>query len=95
VAKLAPFLTLDGAVYPVVAGRQLDWVVDGYTTTGRYPAAAGYDLTAAAVAAGGPAPAGPATARSSCSKSRPVPTWPDRDNTASCRTRRPGHRGVV
>jgi uncharacterized membrane protein (UPF0182 family) len=37
VAKVAPFLTLDRDVYPVVAGGQLDWVVDGYTTTGDYP----------------------------------------------------------
>jgi uncharacterized membrane protein (UPF0182 family) len=37
VAKVAPFLTLDGSPYPVVAGKQLVWVVDGYTTTGLYP----------------------------------------------------------
>jgi uncharacterized membrane protein (UPF0182 family) len=61
VAKLAPFLTLDGNVYPVVVGGQLDWVVDGYTTTDRYPAAAGFDLTAAA--AGSPAPQGPGRGR--------------------------------
>jgi len=42
VAKVAPFLTLDGASYPVVVhppgqqGRIL-WVVDGYTTTNLYP----------------------------------------------------------
>jgi len=39
VAKLAPFLTFDGDPYPVeVDGRAL-WVVDGYTSTDRYPAA--------------------------------------------------------
>jgi uncharacterized membrane protein (UPF0182 family) len=37
VAKVAPFLTLDRDVYPVVAGGQLDWVVDGYTTSDDYP----------------------------------------------------------
>jgi len=37
VAKVAPFLTLDGNVYPVVANGQILWVVDGYTTTGLYP----------------------------------------------------------
>jgi uncharacterized membrane protein (UPF0182 family) len=37
VAKVAPFLSLDRDVYPVVAGGQLDWVVDGYTTTDDYP----------------------------------------------------------
>jgi len=37
VAKVAPFLSLDKDVYPVVAGGQLDWVVDGYTTTDDYP----------------------------------------------------------
>jgi uncharacterized membrane protein (UPF0182 family) len=37
VAKVAPFLTLDGNPYPVVANGQILWVVDGYTTTGLYP----------------------------------------------------------
>lgn len=37
VAKAAPFLTLDGSPYPVVAGGHLVWVVDGYTTTDLYP----------------------------------------------------------
>ncbi len=52
VARLAPFLTLDGNVYPVVTGGQLDWVVDGYTTTSHYPDSAGYDATAAAAGRG-------------------------------------------
>ena len=34
---MAPFLTLDGNPYPVVANGQILWVVDGYTTTGLYP----------------------------------------------------------
>ena len=43
VAKVAPFLTLDGSPYPVVVhphGKQAGsilWVVDGYTTTDLYP----------------------------------------------------------
>jgi uncharacterized membrane protein (UPF0182 family) len=37
VAKVAPFLTLDGDTYPVVAGGQVWWVVDGYTTSDFYP----------------------------------------------------------
>jgi uncharacterized protein len=37
VEKVAPFLTLDGDAYPVVAGGQVDWVVDGYTTSDFYP----------------------------------------------------------
>jgi uncharacterized membrane protein (UPF0182 family) len=37
VAKVAPFLTLDGETYPVVANGQILWVVDGYTTTNLYP----------------------------------------------------------
>jgi uncharacterized membrane protein (UPF0182 family) len=37
VAKVAPFLTLDGDAYPVISGGQILWVVDGYTTTDNYP----------------------------------------------------------
>ena len=37
VAKVAPFLTLDGSPYPVAAGGHLLWVIDGYTSTGLYP----------------------------------------------------------
>ena len=37
VAKVAPFLTLDGTPYPVVANGYIYWVVDGYTTTDLYP----------------------------------------------------------
>jgi uncharacterized membrane protein (UPF0182 family) len=61
VARLAPFLTLDGNVYPVVTGGQLDWVVDGYTTTSHYPDSATYDATVAA--AGSAAPVGPGEGR--------------------------------
>jgi uncharacterized protein len=37
VAKVAPFLTLDGSLYPVVANGGIYWIVDGYTTTDLYP----------------------------------------------------------
>ncbi len=40
VAKaLAPFLTLDGTPYPVVANGNIPagWLIDGYTTTDLYP----------------------------------------------------------
>ncbi|HEX9065638.1 MAG TPA: UPF0182 family protein [Streptosporangiaceae bacterium] len=37
VEKVAPFLTLDGDPYPVIAHGQILWVVDGYTTTDDYP----------------------------------------------------------
>jgi uncharacterized membrane protein (UPF0182 family) len=37
IAKVAPFLTLDGDPYPVVANGQVLWVVDGYTGTDNYP----------------------------------------------------------
>jgi uncharacterized protein len=37
VAKVAPWLTLDGDVYPAVVGGRLQWVVDGYTSSSNYP----------------------------------------------------------
>ncbi len=37
VQKLAPFLSFDADPYLVVLGGELVWVVDGYTTTDRYP----------------------------------------------------------
>ncbi|HEY2441552.1 MAG TPA: UPF0182 family protein [Streptosporangiaceae bacterium] len=47
VAKAAPFLTLDGDAYPVVADHGIYWVVDGYTTSGQYPYSQGLGLAAA------------------------------------------------
>jgi uncharacterized protein len=53
VAKVAPFLTLDGSPYPVVVpgtdGHQgsIDWVVDGYTTTDLYPYSQRVDMPSA------------------------------------------------
>ena len=37
VAKVAPWLTLDGDVYPAVVGGHVEWVVDGYTSSSNYP----------------------------------------------------------
>jgi uncharacterized membrane protein (UPF0182 family) len=37
VARVAPWLTLDGDVYPAVVDGQIKWIVDGYTTTSHYP----------------------------------------------------------
>jgi uncharacterized protein len=37
VSKIAPWLTLDGDVYPAIVGGRVDWIVDGYTTTSNYP----------------------------------------------------------
>ncbi len=37
VAKLAPFLATDADPYPVVLDGKVLWVVDGYTTSDRYP----------------------------------------------------------
>ena len=37
VAKVAPFLRLDGDPYPAVVGGRIVWIVDGYTTSDGYP----------------------------------------------------------
>lgn len=37
VSKIAPFFTYDSDPYLVVANGKLYWIVDGYTTTSRYP----------------------------------------------------------
>jgi uncharacterized protein len=37
IAKVAPWLTLDGDVYPVLVDEQVEWVVDGYTSSSNYP----------------------------------------------------------
>lgn len=37
VAKVAPWLTLDGDVYPAVVNGEIKWIVDGYTTSNTYP----------------------------------------------------------
>jgi hypothetical protein len=37
VEKLAPFLSFDGDPYPVVVDGEVTWVLDGYTSTSRFP----------------------------------------------------------
>ncbi|MFI2754770.1 UPF0182 family protein [Cellulomonas sp. P22] len=44
VEKLAPYLTLDGRVYPAVVDGRVVWIVDGYTTSDQYPYAASRSL---------------------------------------------------
>jgi hypothetical protein len=34
---VAPWLTLDGDVYPAVVNGSIEWVVDGYTSSSNYP----------------------------------------------------------
>ena len=49
VAKVAPYLTLDGRVYPAVVDGRVVWMVDGYTTSDQYPYAASRSLEDATV----------------------------------------------
>lgn len=44
VAKVAPWLTLDSDPYPTVVDGRIVWVVDGYTTSNRYPNSARVSL---------------------------------------------------
>jgi hypothetical protein len=37
VAKVAPFLTIDGDPYPAVVDGRIQWILDGYTTAKTYP----------------------------------------------------------
>ena len=37
VEKVAPWLTIDGDPYPSVVDGKIVWILDGYTTTDRYP----------------------------------------------------------
>jgi uncharacterized membrane protein (UPF0182 family) len=37
VQKVAPWLTVDGDIYPAVVDGRVVWIVDAYTTTDRYP----------------------------------------------------------
>jgi len=47
VAKVAPFLTLDGDPYPAVVDGRVVWIVDGYTTSSAYPYAQSQELESA------------------------------------------------
>ncbi|WP_010534978.1 UPF0182 family protein [Brachybacterium squillarum] len=44
VRQVAPFLSLDSQMYPAVVDDQLVWVIDGYTTSDRYPYSRTMDL---------------------------------------------------
>ena len=44
VAKVAPWLTLDGDPYPAVVGGKITWIIDGYTTSAGYPYSEGTSL---------------------------------------------------
>ncbi len=37
VAKVAPWLTLDGDPYPAIVDGTIQWIIDGYTTSAGYP----------------------------------------------------------
>ncbi|WP_134764495.1 UPF0182 family protein [Nocardioides sp. 1609] len=37
VEKVAPWLTVDGDPYPAIVEGRIQWIVDGYTTTDRFP----------------------------------------------------------
>ncbi|WP_205471106.1 UPF0182 family protein [Nocardioides sp. SYSU D00038] len=39
VEKVAPWLSIDSDAYPVIVDGRIQWVLDGYTTTDRYPGA--------------------------------------------------------
>jgi uncharacterized membrane protein (UPF0182 family) len=39
VEKVAPWLTVDSDPYPAVVDGRIEWIIDGYTTTDRYPSA--------------------------------------------------------
>ena len=47
VAKVAPWLTLDGNIYPAVIDGRILWIVDGYTTSNGYPYSRKTNLAAA------------------------------------------------
>jgi uncharacterized membrane protein (UPF0182 family) len=49
VKKLAPFLSLDADPYPVIVDGKLQWIIDAYTTTSRYPYAQHADTSGDAV----------------------------------------------
>ena len=44
VREVAPFLSLDSQMYPAVVDGRLVWIVDGYTTSDRYPYSRAADL---------------------------------------------------
>ena len=49
VQKVAPYLELDGRVYPAVVDGRVKWILDGYTTSDQYPYAASESLEDATI----------------------------------------------
>ena len=47
VAKVAPWLTLDGDPYPSIVDGKIVWIIDGYTTSAGYPYAQSTTLSTA------------------------------------------------
>ena len=47
VAKVAPWLSLDGDPYPAIVDGKIKWIIDGYTTSAGYPYARSTSLTEA------------------------------------------------
>jgi len=47
VERVAPWLTVDGNAYPAVVDGRVKWIVDGYTTSARYPNSRLTDLSTA------------------------------------------------
>lgn len=47
VAKVAPWLTLDGDPYPAIIDGKVLWIIDGYTTSAGYPYSKQISLSAA------------------------------------------------
>ena len=37
VHQVAPYLTLDSSPYPAIVNGQIEWIIDGYTTSDQYP----------------------------------------------------------
>ena len=47
VAKVAPWLTVDGDPYPAIVDGKIQWIIDGYTTSKGYPYSQVTSLTSA------------------------------------------------
>ena len=47
VAKVAPWLTLDGDPYPAIVDGKVQWIIDGFTTSAGYPYAQTTSLSSA------------------------------------------------
>ncbi|MFM1909453.1 MAG: hypothetical protein RLZZ545_151 [Actinomycetota bacterium] len=47
VAKVAPWLSLDGDPYPAIIDGKIKWIIDGYTTSSGYPYSRSTSLTEA------------------------------------------------